>query len=39
MRDRGLVDSIVHRKQLKAHLGRLLDYFAGRSKRKFKATA
>ncbi len=37
LRDRGLVDTIVHRKQLKALLGSLLDYFSGRGKRKFKA--
>ncbi len=37
LRDRGLVDIIVHRKQLKALLGNLLDYFSGRGKRKYKA--
>jgi acetyl-CoA carboxylase carboxyl transferase subunit beta len=37
LRDRGLVDIIVHRKQLKPTLASLLDYFAGRGKRKFKA--
>ncbi len=37
LRDRGLVDTIVHRKQLKTLLGTLLDYFSGRGKRKFKA--
>ena len=37
LRDRGLVDIIVHRKQLKGLLGNLLDYFSGRGKRKYKA--
>ena len=37
MLERGLVDLIVHRKQLKPLLGSLLDYFSGRGKRKFKA--
>jgi acetyl-CoA carboxylase carboxyl transferase subunit beta len=37
LRDRGLVDLIVHRKQLREQLGKLLDYFSGRGKRKFKA--
>lgn len=37
LRDRGLVDLIVHRKQLREHLGKFLDYFSGRGKRKFKA--
>jgi acetyl-CoA carboxylase carboxyl transferase subunit beta len=37
LRDHGLVDIIVHRKQLKALLGSLLDYLSGRGKRKFKA--
>ena len=36
-RDHGLVDVIIHRKQLKALLGSLLDYFSGRSGHKFKA--
>jgi acetyl-CoA carboxylase carboxyl transferase subunit beta len=37
LRDRGLIDIIVHRKQLKSLLGALLEYFSGRGKRKFKA--
>lgn len=37
LRERGLVDYICHRKQLKETLGRLLDFFSGRGKRKFKA--
>jgi acetyl-CoA carboxylase carboxyl transferase subunit beta len=37
LRDRGLLDAIVHRKQLKATLAQLLNYFAGRAGRKFKA--
>lgn len=37
LRDRGLIDAIVPRKQLKATLASLLDYFSGRAKRKFKA--
>ncbi len=37
LRDRGLIDLIVHRKQLREQLGKLLDYFSGRGKRKFKA--
>jgi acetyl-CoA carboxylase carboxyl transferase subunit beta len=37
LRDRGLVDLIVHRKQLKQTLVQLLDYFSGRGGRKFKA--
>jgi acetyl-CoA carboxylase carboxyl transferase subunit beta len=37
LRDRGLLDSIVHRKQLKATLAQLLNYFSGRGGRKFKA--
>lgn len=37
LRDRGLVDVIVHRKQLKETIGKMLDYFSGRGKRKFKA--
>ena len=32
-----VVDMIVHRKQMREHLGKLLDYFSGRGKRKFKA--
>jgi acetyl-CoA carboxylase carboxyl transferase subunit beta len=36
LRERGLVDMIVHRKQMREHLGKLLDYFSGRGKRKFK---
>ena len=39
LRDRGLVDIIVHRKQLKGSLGLMLDYFSGRGKRKFKAAS
>jgi len=39
MQDRGFLDAIVHRKQLKATLGALLDYFSGRGKRKFKAAS
>ena len=39
LRERGLVDTIVHRKQLKATLGNLLDYFCGRAGRKYKAAA
>ena len=37
LRDRGLIDVIVHRKQLKPALSRMLDYFSGRGRRKFKA--
>lgn len=37
--DHGMIDIIVHRKQLKSVLGRLLDYFSGRSNRKFKAAS
>ena len=37
LRERGLVDLIVHRKQLREQLGKMLDYFSGRGKRKFKA--
>jgi acetyl-CoA carboxylase carboxyl transferase subunit beta len=37
LRDRGLVDIIVHRKQLKPTLAQLLHYFSGRGGRKFKA--
>ena len=36
-RDHGLVDAVVHRKQLKPTIGLILDYFSGRGKRKFKA--
>jgi acetyl-CoA carboxylase carboxyl transferase subunit beta len=36
LRERGLVDIIVHRKQLREQLGTFLDYFSGRGKRKFK---
>jgi acetyl-CoA carboxylase carboxyl transferase subunit beta len=39
LRDRGLVDIIVHRKQLKQTLASLLDYFSGRGNRKFKAAS
>ena len=37
LQERGLIDMIVPRKQLKPVLGSLLDYFSGRGKRKFKA--
>jgi acetyl-CoA carboxylase carboxyl transferase subunit beta len=37
LRDRGLVDLIVHRKQLKQTIVQLLNYFSGRGGRKFKA--
>ncbi len=37
--DHGLVDLIVPRKQLKSILGSVLDYFSGRSGRKYKAAA
>lgn len=37
LRDRGLIDLIVHRKQLKDTIGKSLDYFSGRGKRKYKA--
>jgi len=37
LRERGLVDIIVHRKQMREQLGKFLDYFSGRGKRKFKA--
>jgi len=39
LRDRGLVDVIAHRKQLKPTLSGMLDYFSGRGKRKFKAAS
>ncbi len=39
LRDHGLIDIIVHRKQLKKVLADFLDYFSGRSKRKFKAAS
>jgi acetyl-CoA carboxylase carboxyl transferase subunit beta len=39
LRDRGLIDAIVHRKQLKPTLGSMLGYFSGRGKRKFKAAS
>jgi len=35
--ERGLIDVIVHRKELKPTIGAMLDYFSGRGKRKFKA--
>ena len=38
LRDRGLIDVIVHRRQLKQMLSQLLNYFSGRGGRKFKAT-
>ena len=37
LRDRGLLDAIVHRKQLKPTIAQLLNYFSGRGGRKFKA--
>jgi acetyl-CoA carboxylase carboxyl transferase subunit beta len=37
LQERGLIDAIVHRKQLKPHLGTVLDFFSGKGKRKFKA--
>lgn len=37
LRDRGLIDIVVHRRQLKGLLGTLLDYFSGSGKRKLKA--
>ena len=37
LRERGLIDIIVHRKQLKETIGKSLDYFSGRGKRKYKA--
>ena len=37
LRERGLVDVIVHRKELKPTIGTMLDYFSGRGKRKYKA--
>ena len=39
LRDRGLIDIVVHRKQLKGLLGTLLDFFSGSGKRKFKAAS
>jgi acetyl-CoA carboxylase carboxyl transferase subunit beta len=39
LRDHGLIDVIVHRKQLKKMLADFLDYFSGPSKRKFKAAS
>jgi len=39
LRDRGLIDAIVNRKQLKTTLGSFLEYFSGRGKRKFKAAS
>jgi acetyl-CoA carboxylase carboxyl transferase subunit beta len=39
LRERGLADIIVHRKQLRSTLGTLLDFFSGRGKRKFKAAS
>jgi acetyl-CoA carboxylase carboxyl transferase subunit beta len=39
LRDHGLIDLIVNRKQLRQMLGDLLEYFSGRGKRKFKAAA
>jgi acetyl-CoA carboxylase carboxyl transferase subunit beta len=35
--DRGFLDAIVHRKELKTQLSKMLDYFSGRGGRKFKA--
>ncbi len=37
LQERGLLDAIVHRKQLRPTLGNLLDYFCGRGKRKYRA--
>jgi acetyl-CoA carboxylase carboxyl transferase subunit beta len=37
LRERGLIDLIVPRKQMRDQLGKLLDYFSGRGNRKFKA--
>ena len=37
--DRGLIDIIVHRKQLKGLLSALLDYFSSNGKRKVKAAS
>ncbi len=37
LRERGLIDAIVHRKELKPTVSAMLDYFSGRGKRKFKA--
>ena len=37
LRERGLIDAIIHRKELKPTIGTMLDYFSGRGKRKFKA--
>jgi acetyl-CoA carboxylase carboxyl transferase subunit beta len=39
LRERGLVDIIAHRKQLRPTLGNLLEYFSGRGRRKFKAAS
>ncbi len=39
LRDHGLIDIITERKDLKPLIGQVLDYFTGRSKRKFKAAA
>jgi acetyl-CoA carboxylase carboxyl transferase subunit beta len=35
--DHGLVDAIIHRRQLKSTLGRYLDYFCGTGKKKYRA--
>ena len=37
--DHGLIDAIIHRKQMKTTLGLFLDYFVGRNKKKYKAAA
>jgi acetyl-CoA carboxylase carboxyl transferase subunit beta len=37
LQERGLIDAIVHRKELKPRLGAVLDFFSGKGKRKFKA--
>ncbi len=35
--ERGFLDMIVHRTEMKAQIGKMLDYFSGRGGRKFKA--
>jgi acetyl-CoA carboxylase carboxyl transferase subunit beta len=35
--DHGLIDAIIHRRQLKSTLGRYLDYFCGTGKKKYRA--
>jgi acetyl-CoA carboxylase carboxyl transferase subunit beta len=39
LQSHGLVDLICHRKQMKATLGTMLDYFCGKGGRKYKAAA